>query len=131
MESIKGNDAPAVVQAEFSVDNRIPITEQFIEISAIYDYVSGANTQTGAASLTVPISLQTYSYLVAPVKEADFKLTLEANSEIPPLNEVFSDFIEATAPEKDYYSNPNVLSFLLNEGSVCTLIVAKNSSSRP
>ena len=91
--------------------------------------MSGPSLQTGTSCLLVPISLQTYCYLVAPVKEADFKLTLEANSEVPPLNEIFKEFIEETSPDPQYFANPNVLSFLLNEGSICTLIVAKSSST--
>lgn len=128
MERLKGKSTPVTIETDFTVDNRIPLTEQFFEINATYDYMAGPALQTGTSSLLVPISLQTYCYLVAPVKEADFKLTVEASSEVAPLNDLFRDFIEETAPDSQYYANPNVLSFLLNEGSVCTLIVAKNSS---
>jgi PTHB1 C-terminus len=129
VERLKGRGTPVTIETDFTVDNRIPLTEQFFELTATYDYMSGPSLQTGTSCLLVPISLQTYCYLVAPVKEADFKLTLEANAELPPLSEIFRDFIQETAPDAQYYANPNVLSFLLNEGSICTLIVAKSSSN--
>lgn len=111
------------------MDNRIPLTDQSIEVSAVFEYNTGGNSVTGTSNVKVPLSLETYCYLIAPVKEADFKATLESNAEIPPLPELFQDFIEATKPDPQYYSNPLVLSFLLNEGSICTLILSKAGSS--
>lgn len=128
IERLKGSGTPAVVETEFTVDNRIPLTELVLSVTASYDYMGPANMQTGVIYKQVPIAIESYCYLVAPVKDADFKLTLEANSEIPALSSVFEDFIEASKPSKEYYSNPNVLSFLLNDGSVSTLIAAKNGS---
>ena len=128
IDRVKGGGTPAVVETDFYIDNTIPLTEQNIEITAIFEYYGGTTLQTGSAYKTMPLSLETYCYLVSPVKEADFKLTLEANMELPPLNEIFKDFIETTKPDPQYYSNPNALSFLLNEGSICTLILAKASN---
>ena len=128
IERLKGSGTPAVVETEFTVDNRIPLTELELNVTASYDYMGPANMQTGVIYKRVPISMESYCYLVAPVKDADFKLTLEANTELPPLSTVFEGFIEASCPIRDYYSNPNVLSFLLNDGSISTLIVAKNGS---
>lgn len=130
IEKIKGGSVtPTVIETDFHVDNRIPLTEQVLEVTACYDYFGATNQMTGLVRKDVPISFEAYCYLVAAVKEADFKLTLEANSQIPPLNEVFKEFIDASSPDPSYYENPNVLSFLLNEGSICTVIVAKNSSN--
>lgn len=128
IEKLRGNSTPAVIETEFTVDNRIPLTELALEVSGCFEYQGPANLQTGIVYVKVPLSLESYCYLVSPVKEADFKLTLEANCEIPALSSVFEAFIEATKPQKEYYENPNVLSFLLNDGSISTLIVAKNSS---
>lgn len=125
---MKGGGTPAVVEAEFTIDNRIPLTDQALEVTAVYEYYGGSNLQTGSTYILVPLALNTYCYLVSPVKDADFKLTLEASTDIPPLSDVFKQFIDITKPDPSYYSNPNVLSFLLNEGSICTLILAKNSN---
>lgn len=128
IDRLKGNGTPAVMETEFMMDNRIPLTDLSIEVTATYDFMGGANLQTGNIYKSVPISLPAYCYLISPVKDADFKLTLEASSEIPALSTVFRTFIEETNPSKEYYDNPNVLSFLLNDGSISTLIVAKSSS---
>lgn len=94
-----------------------------------YEFMSSSNTQTGVAYKKVAIPLEVYSYLVAPVKEADFKLTLVSNMDFPALSEIFTAFIQASRPNEEYYANPNALSFLLNDGSITTMIVAKNSST--
>ena len=129
IERLKGSGTPAVIETDFMLDNRIPLTELSIEVTATYDFMGGSNLQTGNIYKSVPISLPAYCYLISPVKDADFKLTLEASSEIPALSTVFKNFIEETSPSREYYENPNVLSFLLNDGSISTVIVAKSSSS--
>ena len=128
IERLEGSKTPAILETEFMVDNRVALTELSIEVTATYDFMGGTNTQTGNIYKSIPISLQAYCYLISPVKEADYKLTLEANSEIPALSSVFNSFIEETSSAKEYYENHNVLSFLLNDGSISTIIVAKSSS---
>lgn len=128
LERVKGGATPAVVETEFTVDNRIALTDLSFEISAVFEYSGGSNTVTGISTIKAPLTLETYCYLIAPVKEADFKATLESSAEIPPLPDLFEDFISATKPDPQYYANPLVLSFLLNEGSICTLILSKAGS---
>lgn len=128
IDRLKGSGTPAVLETDFMLDNRIPLTDLSIEVTATYDFMGGANLQTGNIYKSVPVGLEAYCYLIAPVKEADFKLTLESNAEIQPLSTVFRSFIDDTSASKEYYENPNVLSFLLNDGSVSTLIVAKSGS---
>lgn len=128
IDRLKGSGTPAVLETEFMLDNRIALTDLCIEITATYDFMGSANMQTGNIYKSVPVSLPAYCYLISPVKDADFKLTLEASTEIPSLSTVFKTFIEETNASKEYYENPNVLSFLLNDGSISTLIVAKSSS---
>jgi hypothetical protein len=99
-------------------------------VIATYQFMSSGNSQTGVAYKKATIPLEVYSYLVSPVKEADFKLTLVSNLDFPALSEIFASFIQASAPNPEYYANPNALSFLLNDGAITTMIVAKNSSTK-
>lgn len=41
---------------------------------------------------------------------------------------MFNDYIQESQPNPEYYDNPNALSFILNQGSRGTIIIAKNSN---
>ena len=74
----------------------------------------------------IPMLLQ--ARIVAPIKQANFKITLAGSQEIPPMNEVFDDFIQNDPDSEQHLANPNVASFQLANGVDCTLLIAKTGS---
>lgn len=83
--------------------------------------------RTAYSECDIPMLLQ--ARVVAPIKQANFKITLQCSQELPPLNQVFEDFIEQDQEAGQHLSNPNVASFLLPNGIDCTLLVAKTGSN--
>lgn len=82
--------------------------------------------RTAYGECDIPMLLQ--ARVVQPIKQANFKITIQASQDLPPLNQIFEDFIRTDREAGEHLSNPNVASFQLPNGIDCTLLVAKTGS---
>lgn len=128
VNSVVGGSTPTVIDARASINNAIPVTDPFVDVSICYDYQVQSSNFSGCFNQRIPLRIQYFSYLAALEKDAPFKLTVEANKELPEASELFSEFISETSPESEFYSNPNALTFRFNHGVKSTLLIAKSSN---
>jgi len=131
VDDIKGGATPYSLEiAVYALNDKYPYTSKFgVHINY---YNSGAgkgflkDPRTAYGECDIPMLLQ--SRVVQPIKQANFKITIQSSEDLPPLNQVFDEFMKYDREAEEHLSNPNVTSFQLPNGIDCTLLVAKTGS---
>lgn len=86
------------------------------------------DVRTASYTVNIPIGLQAKT--VPPIKNANFKITINSQVDTPNLQQVFSELAEVDSKYEANTSNPNALSFQAPNGVDATILVAKTSSKK-
>lgn len=84
------------------------------------------DVRTASCTVQIPVALQAKT--VPPIKNANFKLTINGKVDTPNLQEIFGEVAEVDPKFESHTSNPNVISFQMSNGVDITILIAKSSS---
>jgi len=88
----------------------------------------GANKDPRCEVATVVLPTAFQCRLIAPIKQANFKITITSSNEIPPIQNIFDDVMQFYEGSEQFLVNPNAYSFIYPNGVDCTILVAKSSN---
>ena len=94
LENLKGNGTPFSFEVElYSIKDLMPYLNEG-EILVTYNNFSpnqSAKKDPRSAFAKVQLPFTQFCQFADPIKQADFKLTIQSNKEIPSVNELFED----------------------------------------
>eukprot|EP01064_Diplonema_japonicum_P016658 TRINITY_DN24663_c0_g1_i1.p1 TRINITY_DN24663_c0_g1~~TRINITY_DN24663_c0_g1_i1.p1 ORF type:complete len:838 (+),score=128.30 TRINITY_DN24663_c0_g1_i1:34-2547(+) len=125
IERIEGGGAPQMVPLTFMLSNDPSVacltpTSLQAEVMCCYSSPAG-EPLTSRCSFFLPMSLA--GCAIPPVKNPNFKITLETNLAPPPLQVLFDDVIGNSGE-----ASVNVFSFQYNNSSDVTILVSKSAN---
>ena len=120
-------DHPSVVILSFSPGTTCLPSSTTATVSATFTTQSGEH-RTTTIELDLPMCL--FCAVVAPVKNAEFKITVGTNHAPPQLTTIFEDLVNQASSGVSQAvhagsSGANVLSFQFYSGQDCTILVSK------
>ncbi|KRX10421.1 hypothetical protein PPERSA_10520 [Pseudocohnilembus persalinus] len=122
LNELKGGGTPYSCEVNLYMQNNFTPYSSLIQAQVTFNNcISGqnANKDPRGTSSRIIIGPAAQSHLSPPIKNSSFKITLQANKDIPALSELFQDLVKLDCNQniKDCLSNPNAYTFIMaNEG---------------
>jgi len=128
LASLKGgNTTPVIVSLTFYCGTQCLPSTNTIPVIAAYTTSMG-EPRTSRCDVTLPLCL--FCTIVAPLKNAGYKITLDTNKMPPQMTQLFEDMVMQSTVGSELTQRPastNVLSFQYFSGHDVTILVSKSA----
>jgi Bardet-Biedl syndrome 9 protein len=117
---------PAIVALTFKLSSPEVVSSKIATVMATYITTFG-EPRSASAELVLPLCLM--ARVVAPLKNATHKLTIDCSRMPPPLSLLFEDMLtqQATFNPEQSSASSHILTFMYHNGIDVTILVSKNA----